>query len=179
MSQSDSTEELILVGKIGAPYGIKGWFKINAYTEISEGIFDYSPWFITLNGQQHQVKVANGRRHNKGLIAKFDNVDNRNDAEAWLHGEIFVQASQLPDLAGDDFYWRDLKGMAVKAVNGYDLGIVSGLMETGSNDVLVVDAKRNDAFGKTERLIPFIQDDVIISVNKDENTIIVDWDPGF
>jgi 16S rRNA processing protein RimM len=69
--------------------------------------------------------------------------------------------------------------MAVKAVNGYDLGIVSGLMETGSNDVLVVDAKKNDAFGKTERLIPYIQDDVIISVNKEENTITVDWDPGF
>ncbi|MBU2916582.1 MAG: 16S rRNA processing protein RimM [Psychrosphaera sp.] len=179
MSQSNSTEELILVGKIGAPYGIKGWFKINAYTEISEGIFDYSPWFITLNGQQHQVKAVNGRRHNKGLIAKFDNVESRDDAEAWLHGEIYVAASQLPELAGDEFYWRDLNGMTVKAINGYDLGIVSGLMETGSNDVLVVDAKRNDAFGKTERLIPYIQDDVIISVNKEENTITVDWDPGF
>lgn len=79
----------------------------------------------------------------------------------------------------DEFYWRDLKGMQVVAKNGYDLGTVSGLMETGSNDVLVVDANRNDAFGKTERLIPYIQEEVIIAVNKDENTIEVDWDPGF
>ena len=175
MSQS----ELILVGKIGAPYGIKGWFKINTYTEVPEGIFEYSPWFVTINGQQQNVKVAEWRRHNKGLIAKFDKVDDRNQAEAWLHAEIFVSADQLPELEGDDFYWRDLKGMQVNASNGYNLGIVSGLMETGSNDVLVVDANRNDAFGKTERLIPFIQDEVIIKVDKDQNTITVDWDPGF
>jgi 16S rRNA processing protein RimM len=175
MSQS----ELILVGKIGAPYGIKGWFKINTYTEVPEGIFEYSPWFVTINGQQQNVKVAEWRRHNKGLIAKFDKVDDRNQAEAWLHAEIFVSADQLPELEGDDFYWRDLKGMQVNASNGYNLGTVSGLMETGSNDVLVVDANRNDAFGKTERLIPFIQDEVIIKVDKDQNTITVDWDPGF
>jgi 16S rRNA processing protein RimM len=175
MSQS----ELILVGKIGAPYGVKGWFKINAYTEVPEGIFEYSPWFVTLSGQQQEVKVVEWRRHNKGLIAKFENVDSRDQAEAWLHGEISVAADQLPELEDDEFYWRDLKGMQVVAKNGYNLGTISGLMETGSNDVLVVDANRNDAFGKTERLIPFIQDEVIIAVNKDENTIEVDWDPSF
>ena len=175
MSQS----ELILVGKIGAPYGIKGWFKINTYTEVPEGIFEYSPWFVTINGQQQNVKVAEWRRHNKGLIAKFDKVDDRNQAEAWLHAEIFVSADQLPELEGDDFYWRDLKGMQVVTDKGYNLGNVSGLMETGSNDVLVVEGNRNDAFGKTERLIPFIQDEVIIKVDKEQNTITVDWDPGF
>ena len=176
MSQS---ENLILVGKVGAAYGVKGWFKINTYTEVPEGIFDYSPWFITNNGQQQNVKVAEWRRHNKGLIARFDNVNSRNDAEAWLHAEISVLADQLPELEGDEFYWRDLKGMQVTTDKGYDLGTVSGLMETGSNDVLVVDANRKDAFGKTERLIPFIQDEVIINVDKEQNTITVDWDPGF
>jgi len=179
MSQSNSDQELILVGKIGAPYGIKGWFKITTYTEVPEGIFDYSPWFITLGGQQQTVKVAEWRRHNKGLIAKIQGVDSRDEAEAWLHGEIFVSANQLPELSDDEFYWRDLTGMMVKTDKGYDLGKVSSLMETGSNDVLVVDANHNDAFGKTERLIPFIQDDVIIDVSKEQNTITVDWDPGF
>ena len=179
MSQLKQSDEFILVGKIGASYGIKGWFKINAYTEVPEGIFDYSPWRVSLNGQQHLVKVADWRRHNKGLIAKFDGVDSINDAEAWLHAEVFVEAQQLPELEEDEFYWRDLKGMKVTNESGYNLGTVSGLMETGSNDVLVVDANAKDAFGKTERLIPYIQDDVIKSVNKEENTITVDWDPGF
>ena len=157
MSQSKN-EENILVGKIGASYGIKGWFKINTYTDVPEGIFDYSPWRVTLNGNDHIVKVAEWRRHNKGLIAKFDGVETRDDAEAWLHGEIFVSADQLPELSEDEFYWRDLKGMSVKTDKGYDLGKVSDLMETGSNDVLVVDANPTDAFGKTERLIPYLQE---------------------
>lgn len=178
MSQSQD-QEYILVGKIGASYGIKGWFKVNAYTEIPEGIFDYRPWRVTLNGNDRNVEVAEWRRHNKGLIAKLDGVDSRDDAEAWLHGEIFVTADQLPELSDDEFYWRDLKGMAVKTDKGYDLGKVSDLMETGSNDVLVVDANPTDAFGKTERLIPYIQEEVILSVSKEDNTITVDWDPGF
>lgn len=178
MSQSKN-EENILVGKIGASYGIKGWFKINTYTDVPEGIFDYSPWRVTLNGNDHIVKVAEWRRHNKGLIAKFDGVETRDDAEAWLHGEIFVSADQLPELSEDEFYWRDLKGMSVKTDKGYDLGKVSDLMETGSNDVLVVDANPTDAFGKTERLIPYLQESVILSVSKEDNTITVDWDPGF
>lgn len=178
MSQSENTD-VILVGKIGASYGIKGWFKVNTYTEIPEAIFEYSPWHVSLNGQNHVVEVAEWRRHNKGLIAKFAGVDNRNDAEAWLHAEISVTADQLPELAEDEFYWRDLKGMLVTNEQGYNFGTVSGLMETGSNDVLVVDANRNDAFGKTERLIPFIQDDVIKNIDVEQNTIMVDWDPGF
>jgi 16S rRNA processing protein RimM len=178
MSQSNSNES-ILVGKIGASYGIKGWFKVNAYTEVPEGIFEYAPWVVNLNGKEHTVKVAEWRRHNKGLIAKIQGVDSRDEAEAWLHGEIFVSANQLPELSDDEFYWRDLTGMMVKTDKGYDLGKVSSLMETGSNDVLVVDVNHNDAFGKTERLIPFIQDDVIIDVSKEQNTITVDWDPGF
>ena len=56
---------------------------------------------------------------------------------------------------------------------------VTQMMETGANDVLVVDANAKDAFDKSDRLIPYIQDDVILSVNKEQNTITVDWDPGF
>jgi 16S rRNA processing protein RimM len=178
MEQS-SNNELILVGKVGAPYGVKGWFKVNAFTEIPEGIFEYRPWIVDRNGQKNEVKVAEWRRHNKGLIARLDNVNSRSEAEVWLHGDIFVGAEQLPELDDNEFYWRDLTGMHVKATNGYDLGVVTGLMETGSNDVLVVAANRNDGYGKTERLIPFIQEQVIISVDKQSNTIEVDWDPGF
>lgn len=178
MSQSDK-QEMILVGKIGASYGIKGWFKVNAYTEVPEGIFDYSPWVIDLNGQKKTVEIAEWRRHNKGLIAKLQNCNSRDEAEGWLHGEIYVDAAQLPELAEDEFYWRDLKDMQVNTDKGYNLGKVSDLMETGSNDVLVVVANHNDAFGKTERLIPFIEEDVIKSVDKEQNTITVDWDPGF
>jgi 16S rRNA processing protein RimM len=53
------------------------------------------------------------------------------------------------------------------------------MFETGANDVMLVKAKVNDAFGQKERLLPFLHDDVVLSVNKDGHIITVDWDPAF
>jgi 16S rRNA processing protein RimM len=69
--------------------------------------------------------------------------------------------------------------MSVMTDKGYNLGIVDDLMETGSNDVLVVKANSKDAFGQSEHLIPFLTDSVIKEVKYDVKEITVDWDPGF
>jgi 16S rRNA processing protein RimM len=63
--------------------------------------------------------------------------------------------------------------------SGYNLGQVTDLMETGSNDVLVVKANLKDAFGKKERLIPFVESQIIDNVDRESQTITVDWDPSF
>ena len=69
--------------------------------------------------------------------------------------------------------------MNVVTTDGYDLGKVSDLMETGANDVLVVKANPNDGFSKKERLIPYLLEQVVISVDAKNKQICVDWDPGF
>jgi 16S rRNA processing protein RimM len=69
--------------------------------------------------------------------------------------------------------------MSVVTDKGYDLGQVSDIMETGANDVLVVKANLKDGFGKKERLIPYLIDQVILSVSTENKQICVDWDPGF
>ncbi|TOO26806.1 PRC-barrel domain-containing protein, partial [Vibrio parahaemolyticus] len=57
--------------------------------------------------------------------------------------------------------------------------VVTDMLETGSNDVLVVKANLKDAFGQKERLIPFLEEQVIINVDREAQRIEVDWDPGF
>ena len=59
------------------------------------------------------------------------------------------------------------------------MSVVTELMETGSNDVLVVKANSKDAFGKQERLIPFLYEQVVKRVDLATKTITVDWDAGF
>lgn len=172
-------EKEIILGKIGAVYGIKGWLKIHSYTEEPEAIFDYSPWVLNLGGNKQNVEVSEWRRHNNGLIAKFSDINDRNDAQLRTGAEIIVADEQLPELPEGEFYWRDLIGMDVVNEQGYNFGKVTDMMETGSNDVLVVKANRNDAFGKKERLIPYLEDQVIKSVSLDNKQIDVDWDPGF
>lgn len=172
-------EKQVTLGKIGAVYGIKGWLKIHSFTDEPTAIFEYSPWTLVLGGNSQLVEVSEWRRHSNGLIAKLTGVNDRNDAQLRVGAEISVQSDLLPELPEGEFYWRDLIGMDVVNTQGYSLGKVTDIMETGSNDVLVVKANRTDAFGKKERLIPYLDEQVIKDVSLDSKQINVDWDPGF
>ncbi|GAB3032391.1 ribosome maturation factor RimM [Bowmanella dokdonensis] len=175
---SDASETLV-VGKIGAPYGVKGWVKITSYTDVPEGIFDYAPWLLKTEGGLKELKVDQWREHNNGLVAKLDGVDDRDAVDRLKNLEICIQAEQLPELEEGDFYWRDLVGMRVVNLKGYDMGTVRELFETGSNDVMVVKANINDAFGQKERMIPYLLDQVVKQVDRAEKTITVDWEADF
>ena len=175
---SDCDKKFTL-GKIGAVYGVKGWLKVHSFTDETEAILDYFPWSLKLGNKTQSVEITDWRKHNKGLIIKVAGIDDRDIAQKMVGSEILGDLALLPDLPEGEFYWRDLINMNVVTTNGYDLGSVSELMETGANDVLVVKANRNDGFGKKERLIPYILEQVIISVDAQNKQICVDWDPGF
>ncbi|MDO5610991.1 MAG: ribosome maturation factor RimM, partial [Pseudomonadota bacterium] len=70
------------------------------------------------------------------------------------------------------YYWVDLEGLQVVTVAGVVLGRVDHLFSTGANDVIVVQGER-------ERMIPFVQPDVITQIDFDAGLIVVDWDPDF
>lgn len=169
----------IVVGTLGTVYGIKGWLKVNSFTDVAEAIFDYSPWLVHQQGEWREIRVSGWKRHNKGLICKLDGIDLREEALALTNLEIGVNADNLPELPEGEYYWRDLIGCSVVTTKGYNLGEVTELMETGSNDVLVVKANVNDAFGQKERLLPFLEGQVVLKVDLAAKTIEVDWDPGF
>jgi 16S rRNA processing protein RimM len=173
------TEHSVTLGKIGAVYGIKGWLKIHSFTDEQEAILDYFPWSLKLGNKVQQVEITDWRRHNNGLIVKVGGIDDRDQAQTLVGSDIIVSEQALPELPEGEFYWRDLIGMQVVTSSGYDLGVVSDLLETGANDVLVIKANRNDAFGKKERLIPYLFEQVVESVSIETKQICVDWDPGF
>ena len=174
-----SKQEPVILGKIGSSYGIKGWLKITTYTDSVEGIFDYSPWFIKEQGEWREVKVTQWRFQGKALVACLEGVDTREDAQQLTNCEIAIQADQIKDLSEDEFYWRDLIGCTVTNTKGYNMGEVEQIVETGSNDVLLVKANVKDAFGKAERMIPFVPEQFVLEVNVQSKQILVDWDPDF
>ncbi|MCW8832294.1 MAG: ribosome maturation factor RimM [Colwellia sp.] len=172
-------ENQIILGKVGAVYGIKGWLKIHSFTDEPDAILDYFPWSLKLGNKTQTVEITDWRKHNKGLIVKVGNIDDRDEAQALVGSEILTSENSLPDLPQGEYYWRDLIGMNVVTTQGYDLGVVSDMMETGANDVLVVKANLNDGFSKKERLIPYLFEEVVESVSIENKQICVDWDPGF
>lgn len=160
----------VVVGKIGTTYGIHGWLKIFSYTEWVSRILDYSPWYIE-DPQQgwKQIKLTGGREHGKGVIVKIAGYDNPEEARVLTGKKIAVMHSQLPALNKNEYYWRDLVGLDVIDQHGVNLGKVIYLMETGSNDVLVVK-------GNKEHAIPFLLNDVVTSIDLDKKVMHVNWE---
>ena len=177
------TSDALVVGHIGAVYGVKGWLKIQSFTENPEDIFDYTPWTLQGNAARQTteevVNVAQWRRHNNGLIAQLEGINDRELAATKTGLSICINAEKLPELADDEFYWRDLIGLRVVNKQGYDMGVVEQIMPTAANDVLVVTANSNDAFGKSERLIPFVQSQYVLDVDNEKQQIQVDWPADF
>ena len=172
-------QRIEVVGKLGSTYGIRGWLRIYSSTEQAESIFDYQPWFLKIKGGWQPTELENWRHHNHEIIVKLKGVDDREAAQTLANVEIGVDLSVFPELEEGDYYWHDLIGCSVVNLEGYTMGTVTEMMETGSNDVLVVKANTKDAFGKQERLIPFLYEQVVKRVDLTTKTIEVDWDAGF
>ena len=172
-------QRIEVVGKLGSTYGIRGWLRIYSSTEQTESIFDYKPWFLKIKGEWQPTELENWRHHIHEIIVKLKGVDDREAAQTLANVEIGVDLSVFPELEEGDYYWHDLIGCSVVNLEGYTMGTVTEMMETGSNDVLVVKANTKDAFGKQERLIPFLYEQVVKRVDLTTKTIEVDWDAGF
>jgi len=168
----DGERKRIVIGRIGGPFGIKGWVKLLSSTEPRAKITEYRTWQLKQGGEWREWTVAEGHAHGKGVIARLEGVTNRDQATALMGADIAVWRSELGETKPGEYYWADLIGLDVQLESGRPLGKVSGLMATGANDVLVVKGER-------ERLIPFIHGQVIKRVDLAQGLIQVDWDPDF
>lgn len=171
-----AASEKVVLGRLGAPNGLRGWIRVHAFTDPPGAIFDYPSWTLsgrTLagSGTRRAIQVEQSRQHGKGYVARLAGVTDRDAAGALTGLEISVARSEMPELSSG-YYWADLLGMEVFTSDAQSLGKVQRLMETGANDVLVVNGDR-------ERLIPWIVNDVIISVDARARRIEVDWDADF
>lgn len=158
----------IIIGRFGSTYGIKGWIKIISFTDPKEKILQYKPWWIEKNHRWQQIYIEDSKWHGKDIIVKLHDINDCDQAKTYTNIDINIQHDQLPKLPKGEYYWSDLKGLTVIDKSDKKLGVVDHLMETGSNDVLVI---KN---GK-QHLIPYI-DDVIIEVDLKKKIIKVDWE---
>ncbi len=181
-----SAEKLQIVGKITTAFGVKGWVRVYSFTDNAEDIFKYSPWKINSRDGWKTVKVISWRSMSKGLVAQIEGCDDRDAAFALRQTDIGVELEQFKKLEDGDYYWKDLMGCRLENLQQQDLGVVTKFMETGANDVLVVDIDEQaielkNSKGKQlkERLVPYLYDHVIIRVELESKKIIVDWPSDF
>jgi 16S rRNA processing protein RimM len=177
--------DAIEVGRIGEAWGIKGWFKIIAYSASPEALFSSKSYYLLppepRSGVVHKeplfktpqlFKIRTAKEHSDGIVAQADGVDDRTTAELLRNCRIFIARSSFPTAGKDEFYWVDLMGCQVVNREGLALGIVKDLIATGPQTVVV--AERMEGDKPLETLIPFV-DAYIDSVSLADKRITVDW----
>ena len=165
-------DTLVVMGRIVAPYGVKGWVKVVPNTEAIDNLLSYKAWQIGKEGNFRKVKLKSGKVHNDVLVIKLEGINDRDAAFVCKGLQVAVLRSELPELDDDsEVYCSDLIGLVVKNQQDVDFGKIVDVFETGANDVIVVK-------GETERLIPFTEQ-TVINVDVVQQTMLVDWDEDY
>jgi 16S rRNA processing protein RimM len=171
-TMTDAQSGMVVIGRISGLYGVRGWLRIFSYTDPRENIIAYSPWLVNIDGQWQPMKVVTGRTQGKSVVANLAGYDDRDAAVTLLGKDIAVLREQLAAPAPGEYYWADLEGLRVVNTTGVEFGVVDHMFQTGANDVVVVKGDR-------ERLIPFVQGEVILKIDLQQGVMEVDWDPDY
>ena len=189
--KSELAPEFTTLGKIGAAHGIKGWVRLISYTDPADNILSYRHFFLTektIPGSQaatetrelerEQIEIDESRTQGKHFVGHIKGCDDREQASVYTGRELQVKKSILPALDTEEYYWFQLEGLAVNNLQGEALGLVDHLIETGANDVLVVRASE-ESIDREERLIPFVRDKVVKSIDLEGGALQVDWEKDY
>ncbi|MEN8174815.1 MAG: ribosome maturation factor RimM [Pseudomonadota bacterium] len=172
MASNDTKGDLVAVGRITGCYGVQGWLRVYSHTSPRDNILGYRRWHLKCGEDFEPFSLAEGRRHGKGVVARLEGIGDRDAAERRVGCDIWVPRDDLGETAPGEYFWRDLEGLEVVTTDGRVLGVIDHLFETGANDVMVVRGDR-------ERLIPFVQPQVVREVDLAGRRMVVDWDPEF
>jgi len=184
-------EDAIEVGRILDAWGIKGEFKVQPFSADPKALFSSRRWFLKpaeataqrpavpvpskAGGQSMPtlLKITSARQHGDVVVARAQEVADRNAAEALKGVRVFVARSSFPTAGQDEFYWVDLIGLNVVNREGVGLGVVVDLLDTGPHCVLRI-RPAGAAADADERLIPFVSA-YVDEVDQASKRILVDW----
>ena len=177
-------DDAVEVGRIGGAWGVKGWFKVQPFATDPQALFSSKRWFPRAAEDSRParpgaaalpalLKIVEAKEHGDGVVARAQEVADRDGAEALRGARIFVGRSSFPTAGDGEFYWVDLIGLAVLNREEQLLGSVVGLLDTGAHSVLRVLPEGGKAEAD-ERLIPFVAQ-YIDEVDMPARRIHVDW----
>lgn len=161
-----------MLGRIIGPFGVRGWLKVMSFTDPLEQILDYPSWRVDLpRAVRRELRPLESRRHGKGLVVRFEGIDDRDAAIALGRLDVWVERRELPALKKGEFYRADLAGFEVVNLQGQALGRVDHFLDMPANTVMVT-------VGEREHWLP-LGPDQVFRVDLEHGRITVDWDPEF
>ena len=134
--------DAVEVGRIADAWGVKGWFKVIAYSADPEALFTAKQWFLlpAEKGAKNfagtvLLPVKQARPHSDSIVATSPAVADRNAAEALRGARVFIAREHFPKTDDGEYYWVDLLGLKVSNREGVALGTVKDLLANCSASV--------------------------------------------
>ena len=163
----DERDKLITVGKIVNSQGIKGEVRVWPLTDFPERFKNDSTVLLDINGELRPLTVEHSWKHKNFLVVKFREIIDMNSAKAVKEGLLKVSRDSLQELPRDTFYIFEILGMEVITSGGLTLGRVKDILQTGSNDVYVIEGQEK------EYLIPAIRE-IVKNIDRENRLITVE-----
>ena len=168
---------MIVLGRLTAPYGVKGWLRLHPFGDEPERWREIRHWWLGSDDQEFSGwrawTLQTLRQQGNGWVVKLTGIDDRDAAEKMVGQFVGAPRNALPATEADEYYWADLVGLAVVNDKQETLGRVTELIESGAHAVMVVE----EGEGKTaiKRLLPFVGQ-VVKDVDVPAGVVRVDWE---
>jgi 16S rRNA processing protein RimM len=155
----------IVLGKLRRAHGVRGEIPLEVYTQMMELL---APESVVYIGEEHHPYTIETTRWKQDLLLlKFYDINDRTIVSQLTNKLVFVNPEQLPGLSEGEFYYHDLIGLAVYEIDGDYLGELVQILETGANDVYIIQAEDGE-----EILIPAIEE-MILEIDPESGKMIV------
>ncbi|MFO7304917.1 MAG: ribosome maturation factor RimM [Gammaproteobacteria bacterium] len=163
-----ASDRVVTLGKIVGTFGVRGWVKVQSFTDPPDNIFRYDNWCVRRTADEWvRLAVEDSRMSGKRALAKLEGIATPEQARLYVGAEVGVPRSELPALGPGEYYWTDLEGLEARGASGEVLGRVDHFRRLPGGDIVVVRGER-------EHWIPLVKDR-ILQVDLEDGYIVFDW----
>ncbi len=160
----------ILMAKIASAHGVKGLVKLQPFCE-DISLLDTLEIFTSERGGD-TLELTIRHADAKHVLAEIEGVQDRDAAQALKNTELWADRAALPEPDEDEYYFEDLKGLAVKHVNGGDAGQVLAVQDFGAGALLEIRPPKGASY-----YLPFTGE-YIPEVNLENGFLVIDPPEG-
>lgn len=160
-------EKQLQVGVISSTHGVRGEVKVFPTTDDVKRFKDLKHIYLDTGKEQMSLEIEGVKFFKQFAILKFKGIDNINDIEKYKGRPLFIDREDAVELEEDEYYIADMIGISVFTEDGEEFGTLKDVMETGANDVYIIDSKDHG-----EVLLPAIKD-CVLDVNIEEGKMTV------
>ena len=156
-------EERLQVGVISSTHGVRGEVKVFPTTDDPARYKKLKKVYLDTGREFRPLEIQGVKFFKQFVIVKFKGIDNINDIEMYKGRSLLVDRKDAVPLKQDEYFIADMVGIDVYTEDGEKFGVLKDVMETGANDVYIIDSLKHG-----EVLVPAIKQ-CILGVNIEEN----------